>query len=175
MDERCSGPEHLHAPWRMDYIAKVDRPKVGCIFCEKPCQDCDAENFIVYRGERCFIILNVYPYNSGHLMVIPYQHTANLTDLAPETQAEMMRLATLATVALKRVMCPDGYNLGMNLGRAGGAGIAEHLHLHIVPRWVGDTNFMTAVGNTRVLPEDLSRTWEKMRDAFAAVVAEEGQ
>ncbi|HEX2951239.1 MAG TPA: HIT domain-containing protein [Armatimonadota bacterium] len=171
MAENC-GPEHLHAPWRMEYIENADKPKGGCIFCDKPCEDCDAKNYIVYRGERCFIILNAFPYNNGHLMVIPYQHTSTLADLPPETQLEMLQLATTATTALTRVMKPDGFNLGINIGRAGGAGIAEHLHLHVVPRWVGDTNFITTIGNTRVLPESLERTWEKLRRAFTEVLTE---
>jgi ATP adenylyltransferase len=156
----------------MDYIEKAGKPSGECIFCAKPCEDCDRANCIVHRGQTCFVILNVFPYNNGHLMVIPYQHTSELAELTPEVQAEMMRLATLSIAALKRLMCPDGFNIGMNLGRAGGAGIAEHLHLHIVPRWVGDTNFITTVGHTRVLPEALDRTWEKMRDAFQIVLAE---
>lgn len=166
------GPEHLHAPWRMEYIKKTGKPMDGCIFCEKPCQNVDNENCLIYRGEHCFIILNAFPYNSGHLMVIPYQHASDLAELPPEALLEMMQLATLATKALKRVMNPDGFNLGMNLGHAAGAGIAEHLHLHVVPRWVGDTNFMTVVANTRVLPEALECTWEKVRAAFIEIVAE---
>lgn len=174
MDEQ-HGIEYLSAPWRMEYIEKSGKPTGGCIFCEKPCQECDQENCIIHRGEHCFIILNVFPYNSGHLMVIPYQHTSDLRDLPPQTQLELMQLASVAMTALKRVMSPDGFNLGMNLGHAAGAGIAEHLHLHVVPRWVGDTNFMTTVGNTRVLPEALDRTWNKVRAAFTAVLAEQAQ
>ena len=175
MEQQQYGLAHLNAPWRMEYIAQAAERVPGCIFCAKPCEEasCDRRNYIVYRGERCFIILNAFPYNSGHLMVIPYQHTADLALLAPETLLEMMRLAAQAVAALKRVMCPDGFNLGMNLGHAGGAGIAEHLHLHIVPRWVGDTNFMTTVGEARVLPESLERTWEKVCEAFHAVLNSE--
>jgi ATP adenylyltransferase len=166
------GLAHLNAPWRMEYIEQAERVQ-GCIFCAKPCEgeDCDRKNYIVHRGTHCFIILNAFPYNSGHLMVIPYQHTADLAALPPEAYLEMMRLAAFAVDALTRVMCPDGYNLGMNLGRAGGAGIAEHLHLHVVPRWVGDTNFMTTVAEARVLPESLERTWDKVREVFQVVHA----
>ena len=166
------GPEQLHAPGRMEYIEKADQPKAGCIFCDKPREDCDGANCIAYRGEHCFVILNAFPYNSGHLMVIPYQHAAELGELSPETQLEMMQLATLCIEALRRTMCPDGFNLGINMGRAAGAGIAEHVHLHVVPRWNGDTNFMTTIGNTRVLPESLERTWEKIHAAFVAITAE---
>ncbi|HEY3416879.1 MAG TPA: HIT domain-containing protein [Armatimonadota bacterium] len=173
MADGPSEPERLHAPWRMEYVEKTVQPSGECIFCEKPRQQCDQANYIVYRGEFNYVILNVFPYNSGHLMVIPYQHTADLTELPLATQAEMMRLTTLAVVALKRVMRPDGFNVGMNIGRPAGAGIADHLHLHIVPRWSGDTNFMPVIGNTRVLPESLERTWEKIRAAFLEVVSEE--
>ena len=172
MDERHYGPQRLHAPWRMEYIEQFGTPTEGCIFCEKPRQDRDAENYLLYRGQYNFVILNLFPYNNGHLMVIPYQHTAELASLPPETQAEMMHLATLAALALQRAMCPDGYNLGMNIGRIAGAGIAQHLHMHVVPRWNGDTNFMPVIGNTRVLPESLDRTWEKLRTALAAVLGD---
>jgi len=158
----------------MEYIEQAGTPQAGCIFCEKPRQTNDAANLIVYRGRHNFVILNAFPYNNGHLMVIPYTHTADLTELSAETLLEMMQLAQLALKALARAMRPDGCNLGMNLGRPAGAGIAEHLHLHIVPRWNGDTNFMPVVGNTRVLPESLERTWQKIRAAFQAVVHEEG-
>jgi ATP adenylyltransferase len=173
MDEQ-RGPEHLHAPWRMEYIAQTGTPKGGCIFCDKPCaaDTCDRDNLIVHRGTHCFIILNAFPYNNGHLMVIPYQHTSVFTELPCDTMSEMMCLSSQAIRALTRVMRPDGFNMGMNIGRAAGAGIAEHLHLHIVPRWNGDTNFMPVVGNVRVLPEALEQTWEKVKAAFEAVIAE---
>ncbi len=173
MEER--GPEHLHAPWRMEYILKAGKPHEGCIFCDKPCQSvsCDRDNLLIYRGTHNFIILNAFPYNNGHLMVIPYLHTSALTALPGETLNEMMALASQAIRALEQVMHPDGFNLGMNLGHAAGAGIAEHLHLHVVPRWNGDTNFMPVVGNVRVLPEALDITWEKVRAAFEAVLAED--
>ena len=163
------GPEHLHAPWRMEYISQAGEPAPQCIFCTKSREERDRENYIVCRGKYTFIILNLFPYNNGHLMIVPYQHTAELTELSPETQAEMMWMATLAVTALTQAMRPDGFNLGINLGRAAGAGIAEHLHLHVVPRWVGDTNFMPVFGNTRVLPESLEQTWEKVCAAFNAL------
>jgi ATP adenylyltransferase len=174
MEHEQHGLAHLDAPWRMEYIEQAEKAE-ACIFCAKPCEEetCDNKNYIVHRGEHCFIILNAYPYNSGHLMVIPYQHAADLSALPPETCLEMMRLAAIAMEALKRIMSPDGFNLGMNLGRAGGAGISEHMHLHVVPRWVGDTNFMTTVAQARVLPESLERTWEKVRAAVQEALAQE--
>jgi ATP adenylyltransferase len=168
------GPDRLNAPWRMEYIEGACQPSSGCIFCEKTREARDAENLIIHRGTFCFIILNAFPYNNGHLMVVPYCHTAEFGALTAETHLEMMRLTALAIAALKRVMRPDGFNVGINLGRAAGAGIADHLHLHIVPRWTGDTNFMPVLGNTRVLPEALDRTWAKVHDAFCAVLAEAG-
>jgi len=124
---------------------------------------------IILRGESCFICLNAYPYSSGHLMILPYAHEAALSRLPAASAQEMMALAQRATRALEQAYRPDGINLGMNLGQAAGAGVAEHLHLHILPRWAGDTNFMTTIGETRVLPEDLSQTWQRLREAFARV------
>ena len=167
------GLDYLDAPWRMQYIEQNSQKDTsGCIFCDKPCETCDHDNYIVHRGELCFIIMNAYPYNSGHLMIIPYRHIACLNEMTAAEQLEMMQLATLLTTALTRIMYPDGFNLGMNLGRAGGAGIAQHLHMHIVPRWVGDTNFMTTVGNARVLPEAIEKTCERIQIALAAVLSE---
>lgn len=172
--DKPTGPERLHAPWRMEYIEHAGEPVCECIFCEKPQQECDQQNLIIHRGEYNFVILNAFPYNNGHLMVIPYHHTADFTELSAETLHEMMRLAKLAVSALKRTMRPEGFNMGMNIGHPAGAGIAEHLHLHIVPRWNGDTNFMPVIGNTRVLPESLERTWERVHAAFNEVLREEG-
>lgn len=173
MDEGHRGPDHLYAPWRMEYIAKAGAPKSGCIFCDKPREDRDADNFIVHRDERCFLIMNVFPYNTGHLMVVPYQHTGDFTELAPDTAADLMRLTKIAIAAMQRAMCPDGFNIGMNIGRVAGAGIAEHLHMHIVPRWTGDANFISVIGHTRVLPEAMEKTWERLVDAFCCVLREE--
>jgi ATP adenylyltransferase len=170
MDEQ-HGHECLPAPWRMEYIANAGKSGGGCIFCTKPEADDDRAHYILYRGRTCFIILNAYPYNNGHLMVVPYLHTSELAALPAATMQEMMELAALAVAALRQVMCPDGFNLGMNLGHVAGAGIAEHLHLHIVPRWEGDTNFMLVVSNTRVLPEALDATWEKLHRALQDVAA----
>ncbi len=158
--------DYLWTPWRYRYIA--DGPKGGpCIFCEAAAANEDAKTFIVFRGEKNFIILNRYPYTSGHVMVVPYAHVADLPSADPSTLAEMMRLAQRIEQALESTYHPEGYNLGMNLGRAAGAGILNHLHLHVLPRWSGDANFMTVAGETRVEPEDLSTTYEKIRHALA--------
>jgi ATP adenylyltransferase len=138
---------------------------LGCIFCEKarlPVER-DRESLVVLRGERNFVILNLYPYNSAHLMVVPYSHTADLPGLDGETAGEMMALAQRMVRAIGEEYGPEGFNLGMNLGRVAGAGVADHLHLHVVPRWAGDTNFMPVVGSTKVMPELLERTWERLR------------
>jgi ATP adenylyltransferase len=160
------GPCRLHAPWRMEYIENAGTPAPGCIFCEKPREDDDRKNYILHRSQYNFVILNAFPYNNGHLMVIPYQHTATLADLSAVTMMEMMQLTDIATRAMTLCMRPDGFNIGMNIGRPAGAGIAEHLHMHVVPRWNGDTNFMPVLGNTRVIPESLDKTWIKIDKAF---------
>jgi ATP adenylyltransferase len=137
-----------------------------CIFCDALAANNDVDTLIVFRGEKCFVILNRYPYTSGHVMVVPYAHVADLAAADPDVLAEMMRLAQRVETALEKTYQPQGYNIGMNLGRAAGAGITGHLHLHILPRWTGDANFMTVVGETRVEPEDLSTTFERMRQAL---------
>lgn len=151
-------------PWRMPYI--LGQKGGGCIFCHKAAQDEDRENLIVWRGEHCFVLLNLYPYNNGHLMVAPYAHVADLAGLDEGTAAEMTFLAQMSLRALRRALSPQGFNLGMNLGRLAGAGIVDHVHLHIVPRWMGDTNFMPVVGGTKLIPELLEDTYEKVRQAF---------
>jgi ATP adenylyltransferase len=156
--------QHIWAPWRMAYVGS--EAPAGCIFCAKPGEDRDAQNFIVHRGEHAFVILNAYPYTAGHLLVAPYRHTADLTALSDAENLELMRLTRQSLEALKRAFAPHGFNVGMNLGRAGGAGIADHLHLHVVPRWEGDTNFMTVVADIRVVPEALSGTWQRLREVW---------
>ncbi len=166
--------DRLWAPWRMQYVTgtndtkagKTAQPGTGCIFCDKPLEDRDAENFIVKRGSTCFVILNAFPYNNGHLMVVPYRHVDHPGLLTPEEQGEMMTTASDMTGLLAEISHPDGYNLGMNVGSAGGAGIAAHLHLHVVPRWNGDTNFMPVVAETKVMPQTLPQVWERLRDAL---------
>ena len=157
--------DYLWTPWRYRYIAdpgKDDR----CIFCDTLAAKDDAEALILHRGRKNFIILNRFPYTSGHVMIVPYLHTAELSACDAETLTELMQLAQRVQRALDDAYHPQGYNLGMNLGRAAGAGVADHLHLHVLPRWVGDTNFMTTVSETRVEPEDLLTSFEKLRKAF---------
>lgn len=158
--------DQLWAPWRMPYIEQSE-PEPGCVFCVKAREESDEENHIVYRGPTCFVMLNLYPYNSGHLMVIPYGHTGALESLPGEVVAEMMTTAQLSVRALTEVMHPQGFNLGVNQGDLAGAGIADHVHLHVVPRWSGDTNFMPVLADAKVIPEMLTRTADKLRPAFA--------
>lgn len=158
--------DYLWTPWRYQYVTKVDAP-VGCVFCEAGSDSShDREHLVVYRGARNFILLNRFPYTSGHLMVVPYEHAATLEDLPDETIVELIRLARLAEKQLRSVYRPDGLNLGFNIGRSAGAGIAGHVHMHALPRWTGDTSFMSSIGETRVLPEDLDTTWERLRRVF---------
>ena len=156
--------EHIWSPWRYKYIASADKVE-GCVFCRAR-DGRDQDFLIVYRGRLNFIILNLYPYTSGHLMIVPYEHTASLTAVSQETTAEMMELAKRAQSSLEAEYHPDGFNIGMNLGRSAGAGVADHIHLHVVPRWTGDANFVSIVGETRVLPEDLATTYEKLKKHF---------
>ncbi len=149
------------APWRMAFI--FEKKDQGCIFCCLPAEKRnDRKNLILYRGRHCFIILNKYPYNNGHLMVIPYRHTNDLSKLKQTEYAEMLKLSAATTKVLETSMGAQGHNLGMNLGAAGGAGIRDHLHLHIVPRWIGDTNFMPILADTKVLIEYLDETYNRL-------------
>ena len=153
--------ERVWAPWRMAYL-EMAQPE-GCLFCVKPGESNDAEALILHRGEHTFIMLNAFPYNNGHLMIAPYRHTADLESLSVEESREMMVLCQLCLSLLRKAYRPDGYNVGMNLGRVAGAGIADHLHLHVVPRWNGDTNFMPVIGETKVLSEALQNTYDRLR------------
>jgi len=157
--------EHLWSPWRYRYIVTPDRAE-GCVLCRVQELSKEAENYVVYRGALNYVILNLFPYTSGHLMIVPYAHTASLAATDEATTAEMMALAKRAQTALEAEYHPDGFNIGMNLGRSAGAGIAEHLNLHVVPRWAGDANFVSIIGETRVLPEDLATTYEKLKKHF---------
>jgi ATP adenylyltransferase len=157
--------DYLWTPWRYRYIAEAAN-QGSCIFCDAVAASDDVQALIVLRAEKNFVILNRFPYTSGHVMVVPYAHAADLSAADPETLAEMMRLAQRVETALGRTYHPEGYNIGMNLGRAAGAGILGHLHLHVLPRWTGDSNFMTVVGETRVEPEELSTTYERLRLAL---------
>ena len=157
--------ENLWAPWRIEYI--LSKKPAGCIFCDKPAENRDEENLILHRGRYHFIIMNAFPYNNGHMMVVPFRHTATLSAWAAEEQQEMMQLADLAVELLRKSMRPDGFNLGINMGIVGGAGVADHIHLHIVPRWNGDTNFMPVLSDTRVISEHLRATFGKLKETLA--------
>lgn len=158
--------DYLWTPWRFTYVAdaaKNDR----CIFCDLLALGDDAKALIVLRGEKNYVVLNRFPYTSGHVMIVPYAHIPELSDCDPETLSEMMQLARRVQLALASAYNPEGYNLGMNLGRCAGAGVTGHLHLHVLPRWSGDSNFMSVVSETRVQPEDLSTTYQKLRAALS--------
>jgi ATP adenylyltransferase len=168
---RRRGGDIMWAPWRMAYVGGEhagDHDGPSCVFCDLPRRDDDERSLILRRGRRAFVIMNLYPYNNGHLMMVPYEHVDSLRGLPVETLAEMMELAQLAQSVLEETMRPQGFNLGINQGRAAGAGIADHVHMHIVPRWVGDTNFMPALADTRVMPQHLDETYALLRPGFAA-------
>jgi ATP adenylyltransferase len=153
--------EHLWAPWRAEYIQRATES--GCILCQKLRENNDEANFIVYRGQHNFIILNAFPYNPGHLMVAPYRHIANLQDLGDEEANELFGTIKTSLQLLEKAMRPMGFNVGLNLGKVAGAGIAEHIHTHIVPRWQGDTNFMPVLSDTKILSEALISTYKKLK------------
>jgi ATP adenylyltransferase len=157
--------DYLWTPWRYKYVTEGERP-AGCVFCNAAEGSNDRETYIVHRATYNFIILNRFPYTNGHVMIVPYQHVSSLAALEENALLEIMRLARDTEEHLRAVYRPDGMNMGINLGRSAGAGIADHLHMHVLPRWAGDTNFMTVTGETRVLPEDLPATWEKLRAAW---------
>ena len=157
--------EYLWTPWRYNYIVKTNEP-AECFFCAAKSAD-DRESLVVHRGEHNLVILNRFPYTSGHLMIAPFQHVASLGALPDETLTEMIRLARAAEGHLRTIYNPDGLNMGLNIGRAAGAGVPTHIHMHILPRWVGDTSFMSVVAETRILPEDLNNTWDRLRSVFA--------
>lgn len=159
--------ESLHAPWRIQYIlAPKPPPADGSLFTQIARASDDAGNLVICRERTCYALLNRYPYNGGHLMVVPYKQVSDLAGLTDEELADLMKLARRCVDALTRLMKPDGFNIGMNIGKPAGAGIEEHLHLHIVPRWNGDTNFMPVLADTKVLPEALTETAAKLRAAL---------
>lgn len=153
----------LFTPWRMNYITSPKKSD-GCVFCAAfhADPDQDRENFLLYRGKHTFVIMNIYPYNPGHLMILPWVHVATLPEVPLAAQCELIGLASYFTDLLSQLMQPDGFNMGLNMGRAAGAGIDDHLHLHLVPRWAGDSNFISVVGQTRVLPEELGDTYDRI-------------
>ena len=166
--------DRLYAPWRMAYIEQPHKDntppqsqgRTGCVFCDAAASSDDLGSLIVHRGRTAFVLLNLFPYNNGHLLVVPYLHTAKLSDLDDDASLELWTLAKRAQAALGRVMQPEGYNLGMNLGTVSGAGIADHMHLHIVPRWNGDTNFMPVLADIKILPDALENTCRKLCAAW---------
>ncbi len=157
---------YLWNPWRLAYIKRTTKAQSGCVFCNKIAVGNDDEEMVVYRGEHAFVALNLYPYNNGHLLVIPYQHVPTLEELPPETLLEIANLINQSMATLRQVMRPDGFNIGVNIGQEAGAGISAHVHVHVVPRWTADSNFMTIIANTRNIPELLSDTYKRLKAAW---------
>ena len=153
--------DYLWTPWRYAYVSSAEKA-AGCVFCNAVAANDDAKTRIVYRGQHCFVILNTYPYTPGHVMIVPYAHLDELQKLLAEAASEMMTLSQRMESVLRELYHPDGINLGMNIGKAAGAGIAGHIHMHVLPRWVADANFLSVVGETRILPETLDETWKRM-------------
>ena len=151
----------IYAPWRMTYL-KADKPN-GCVFCKDSLRQ---EDLILLEGKTAYVMLNLYPYINGHLMIIPYRHICKLEDLGAEETLELFDLVDLSVRSLSECLFPEGFNIGVNLGKAAGAGVDDHVHIHVVPRWLGDTNFMTIIGEVRVIPDDLVKTWEKLLPYF---------
>jgi ATP adenylyltransferase len=156
--------KYIWAPWRIEYI-RAAKP-TGCILCDKPKEDKDAENYILYRGKHNFIMLNAYPYNPAHLLIAPYRHTASMEELNDIERNEHFKLVSRSIVVLKEVLKPAGFNTGSNLGRVAGAGIEDHFHSHVVPRWQGDTNYVTVLGDIRVVPQALADTYQTLAGKF---------
>jgi ATP adenylyltransferase len=157
--------DRLWSPWRYRYVSRAS-PTDTCIFCDKAATSSDEEEFIVARGRHNFVLLNIFPYTNGHMMIAPYAHAASLAEASQDGLVELVLLARHAEAVLRAVYRAPGLNLGMNVGECAGAGVAGHIHLHILPRWPGDSSFMTTVGETRVLPESLGETWTKLRAAW---------
>lgn len=155
----------IWAPWRLRYVSKANEQS-ECVFCAKPAEGNDRDALIVHRGKRCYVILNLFPYTSGHLMVALFDHIGRLQDVDPETTAEMMDLAQQAMRRMEEVYSPEGFNVGINQGRVAGAGVDGHIHLHVVPRWAGDNNYMPVVADTRVMPQSLEETYDALEGGF---------
>ncbi|MGQ4892497.1 MAG: HIT family protein [Candidatus Njordarchaeia archaeon] len=166
--------DRLWAPWRIEYIETAIKHE-GCFLCDYPKMNKDDETFILWRGKYTFIILNRYPYNSGHVLIAPYRHVSKLEDLTDEEILEMTYAIKLIMKAVDLVMKPHGYNVGLNLGQAAGASVYEHIHLHVVPRWTGDTNFMPVISNTKVISEGLKSTYMKLREKIGEILKMEGK
>jgi ATP adenylyltransferase len=169
--------KRLYSPWRSAYIQtfKGGKKSRGCLFCRIAKEKKDERNLVLWRGKYCYLVMNLYPYNSGHLMVVPYQHTPDIGSLSDEANVEMMRAAVKGMDALAKVSSPQGFNFGANLGRAAGAGIDEHVHFHIVPRWSGDTNFMPVLSDVKLISEDMKKTWKELRRAVGKLVGKSRQ
>ena len=160
--------DYLYSPWRLDYVSGV-KPQ-GCILCRHLDPTKDLQHMIVYRAQHCYVMQNLYPYNNGHIMVVPYEHCSQLGLLSAETRAELMETVALSEGILRSVYSCDGINVGINLGAAAGAGIAEHLHIHLVPRWIGDSNFMSVVSGLRVIPESFESSYERLAAGYAKLL-----
>ncbi|MFI5274635.1 MAG: HIT family protein [Ktedonobacterales bacterium] len=166
--------KQLWAPWRMAYIESGDAPDDGCVFCDKAAARDDEADLIIYRGPRVFVMLNKFPYNNGHLMIAPYQHVPSIEQLDAATLTELMTTAQRVLAAMHAAMHPDGFNMGINQGAAAGAGIADHVHFHVVPRWNGDTNFMPVLADTKVMPDFLQNTARQLREQLEKQATEGG-
>jgi ATP adenylyltransferase len=156
--------KYLWAPWRMDYI--LEEKQKGCIFCKKPMERKDKVNLILHQSRYAFVMMNKFPYNNGHVMVVPKRHCPDLEQLDDKTLQDLLFLLRASTRILRKILRPDGFNIGMNIGKVGGAGVDDHIHFHIVPRWNGDTNFMPVLGETKIIPEYLGETYQKLHAAF---------
>jgi ATP adenylyltransferase len=167
--------ENLWAPWRMTFIRPKSEPTPGCIFCTQPAAHQDETYYILHRGEHCFMMLNLYPYSNGHLMIAPYEHINSIEKLSSEVLADLMAQVQLALRALRLTMNPDGFNMGINEGKVAGAGFADHMHYHVVPRWNGDTNFMPVIADIKVMPEHLDIIYRELKAALAKIQQPEEQ
>jgi ATP adenylyltransferase len=156
--------KHIWAPWRIEYVRSV-KPK-GCILCDKPDEDKDTENYVLFRGKMNFVMLNGYPYNPGHLMISPYRHISSLETMTEQERHEHFDIVSRCIEILRKELKPEGFNIGINLGKPAGAGVEDHIHTHIVPRWNGDTNFITVIGDVRVVPEALADSYKKLKGWF---------
>ncbi|HYK87910.1 MAG TPA: HIT domain-containing protein [Acidobacteriota bacterium] len=159
--------DRLWTPWRFDYISKVAQSDTGCVFCRIVSENCDRENLVLYRGKTLFAILNLFPYTAGHILLVANRHLSFLGEASSEELHEFIETARLCELSLRAEYKPEGFNMGFNLGRAAGAGVDHHLHMHVLPRWTGDSNFVSVVAETRILPEELPKTFERLRPYFS--------